>query len=75
MENKKIITRKDLLDEMNDVIKTTRYERNHITQNRARLSRGELEISKTVISANKNIVSAAIVAKGLIVDTTNGKED
>lgn len=75
MENKKIITKQDLLDEMNDVIKSTRYEREHITKNRGKLSRGELEISKTVISANKNIVSAAIVAKSLIIDTENGKEN
>lgn len=60
------MTKNELLKEAEDVIKTTRFEREHITQNRSKLGKAELEISKTVISANKNIVSALIVAKGLM---------
>lgn len=64
--------KEDLLKEAEEVIKTTRFERDHITTNRNNLGKTELEISKTVISANKNIVSALIVAKGLM---QNGETD
>lgn len=67
MENNQL-TREKLLNEMEDVIKSTKAERNRVLENRARITRGELEISKTIISANKNIVSAALTAKGLLND-------
>lgn len=63
--------KEDLLKEAEDVIKTTRFEREHITTHRNGLGKAELEISKTVISANKNIVSALIVAKGLLKNGEN----
>lgn len=62
------LNREKLLEEINKVISTTRGERDLITKDRSKISRGELEISKTVISANKNIVSAIMVAKSLVSD-------
>lgn len=58
--------KEELLKEAEDVIKTTRFEREHITSKRSNIGKAELEISKTVINANKNIVSALIVAKSLM---------
>lgn len=69
------MNKENLRQQIQKVLSTTAGERDRILNNRNTVSRGELEISKTIISANKNIVSAVIVARGLIVDTTNGKED
>ena len=63
--------KEELLKEAEDVIKSSRFEREHICNKRNNIGKNELEISKTIISANKNIVSALIVAKGLI----NGQEN
>lgn len=63
-----------ILNETKEVIKTTKYERDTLIGKRKNgsITRADLEISKTVISANKNIVSALIVAKGLM---QNGETD
>lgn len=63
-----------LQQEMQDVIKTTKAERERLIKERTNLSKAELEITKTIISANKNIVSAAIVAKSLIGDYNESKD-
>ena len=57
-----------ILNETKEVIETTKFERNTLIKKRENgsITRADLEISKTVISANKNIVSALIVAKGLL---------
>lgn len=64
-----------LINEMTDVIKTTKFEREQLIHKRATntMTKADIEISKTVISANKNIVSAAVVIKGLL--HLDGQED
>ena len=64
--------KQELLKEAQQVIKTSGFEREHIKSKRNSISKYELEISKTIISANKNIVSALIVAKSLL---NNGQEN
>lgn len=63
-----------LQQEMQDVIKTTKAERERLIKERTNLSKADLEITKTIISANKNIVSAAIVIKSLVGDWNESKD-
>lgn len=58
--------KEDYLKELEEVIKTSKYERKVLTENRNNMSHAQLELSKTIISANKNIVSAVNVAKSLL---------
>lgn len=62
------MNKEQILNETKEVIKTTKYERDTLIGKREKgsITRADLEISKTIISANKNIVSALIVAKGLM---------
>jgi hypothetical protein len=62
------LNRENLREKIEKVLTTTAGERDRILNNRGTISRGELEISKTVISANKNIVTAVMVAKSLLTD-------
>lgn len=58
--------KEDFLKELEEVIKTSKYERTVLTENRNSMSHAQLELSKTIISVNKNIVSAVGVAKSLL---------
>lgn len=62
-----------IMKETKEVISTTKFERNNLIEKRKNgtITRADLEISKTVISANKNIVSALVVAKGLMQNGEN----
>ena len=65
------MNKENLRDQIKKVLSTTAGERDRILNNRSTISRGELEISKTVISANKNIVTAVMVAKSLLTNDNN----
>ena len=60
------MTKNKLKKEMEDVIKTTRKEREFLISKDHDASITELNAVKTIVSANKNIVSAALVIKALL---------
>lgn len=66
--------KEQLQQEMLDVINTTKSERTRLINEYRRMSQRELDTTKTIINANKNIVSAAIVIKGLLTATDSQKE-
>ena len=60
------MTKNELKQEMKDVIATTRKEREFLISKDHDVSVTELNTVKTIVSANKNIVSAALVIKALL---------
>ena len=67
-----MLNKERLLAALEGVITTSENERKWLDTNKEFMSNAQLELSKTRISANKNIVSAVSVATKLIDD--NGKK-
>ena len=67
-----MLNKERLLAALEGVITTSEGERKWLDTNKEFMSNAQLELSKTRISANKNIVSAVSVATKLIDD--NGKK-
>lgn len=63
-----MLNKEKLLDALEKVISSSERERTWLTNNEASMGKAQLELSKTRISANKNIVSAVSVATKLITE-------
>jgi hypothetical protein len=63
-----MLNKDKLLEALEKVISSSERERNWLTQNEHSMGKAQLELSKTRISANKNIVSAVSVATKLITE-------
>lgn len=63
-----MLNKEKLLGALEKVISSSERERNWLTQNEQTMGKAQLELSKTRISANKNIVSAVSVATKLITE-------
>lgn len=61
-----MLNNEKLLNALENVINSSERERKWLTDNETSMSNAQLELSKTRISANKNIVSAVSVATKLI---------
>ena len=63
-----MLNKEKLLDALEKVISSSERERTWLTTNENNMSKAQLELSKTRIGANKNIVSAVSVATKLITE-------